>query len=144
MLKIEECPTMTTLNRIWNSIKQIINKVKKHLSTKKSHPNKDNLPEAVFFYKKKLRQLSLISMKLTNKKLKDLTKPDVTYNFIKQYYDTIMELLQRLQIQKKSLLEMNIKEFKDLIIDLFKITQIKYAEEDDLYKEEQIKYYVDK
>ncbi|PKY52450.1 hypothetical protein RhiirA4_425285 [Rhizophagus irregularis] len=55
-----------------------------------------------------------------------------------------MELLQRLQIQKKPLLEMNIKEFKDLIIDLFKITQIKYAEEDDLYKEEQIKYYVDK
>lgn len=83
-------------------------------------------------------------MKLTNKKLKDLTKPDVTYNFIKQYYDTIMELLQRLQIQKKPLLKMNIKEFKDLIIDLFKITQIKYAEEDDLYKEEQIKYYVDK
>ncbi|CAB5198553.1 unnamed protein product [Rhizophagus irregularis] len=136
MLKIEECPTTTTLNRIWNFIKQIINKAKKHLPTKKLHLNKDDLPEAVFFYKKKLRQLSLISMKLINKKLKNLTKPDVTYNFIKQYYDTIMELLQRLQIQKKPLLEMNIKEFKDLIIDLFKITQIKYAEEDDLYKEE--------
>uniref|UniRef100_U9TG29 Uncharacterized protein n=1 Tax=Rhizophagus irregularis (strain DAOM 181602 / DAOM 197198 / MUCL 43194) TaxID=747089 RepID=U9TG29_RHIID len=54
MLKIEECPTTTILNRIWNSIKQIINKAKKHLPTKKPHPNKDNLPEAVFFYKKKL------------------------------------------------------------------------------------------
>ncbi|CAB4443904.1 unnamed protein product [Rhizophagus irregularis] len=143
-LKIEECPTTTTLNRVWNSIKQIINKAKGHLPTKKPHPNKENLPEAVFFYKKKLRQLSLISMKLTNKKIKDLTNPDSTYNFIKQYYDAIMELMQRLQIQRKPLLEMNIKEFKDLIIDLFKITQIKYVEEDDLYKEEQIKYYVDK
>ncbi|PKC56544.1 hypothetical protein RhiirA1_473845 [Rhizophagus irregularis] len=54
MLKIEECPTTTILNKIWNSIKQIINKAKKHLPTKKPHPNKDNLPEAVFFYKKKL------------------------------------------------------------------------------------------
>ncbi|RGB27914.1 hypothetical protein C1646_768497 [Rhizophagus diaphanus] len=81
---------------------------------------------------------------LTNKKLKDLINPEVTYKFIKQYYDTIMELMQKLQIQRKPLLEMNIREFKDLVIDLFKITQIKYVEEDDLYKEEQIKYYIDK
>ncbi|RGB24273.1 hypothetical protein C1646_676498 [Rhizophagus diaphanus] len=55
-----------------------------------------------------------------------------------------LKLMQKLQIQRKPLLEMNIREFKDLVIDLFKITQIKYVEEDDLYKEEQIKYYIDK
>ncbi|PKK55293.1 hypothetical protein RhiirC2_802802 [Rhizophagus irregularis] len=55
-----------------------------------------------------------------------------------------MELLAKLQIQKKPLLEMTIREFKELIVDLLKITQIKYVEEDDIYKDEQIKFFVEK
>ncbi|PKB96564.1 hypothetical protein RhiirA5_434620 [Rhizophagus irregularis] len=96
------------------------------------------------FYKRFLHKLSHILVNLTEKKIKclHLSDPVICRTFIEKHYETISEICFKFAIGIKGLLEKNITEFKEIVKIAFKLVQVNFTEESKVYKEEKMKFYV--
>ncbi|CAB4429734.1 unnamed protein product [Rhizophagus irregularis] len=132
------------INRIWNTIRDTFKKANNELPKKKGNPNKEVLPKTIVFYKRFLHKLSYILTNLTEKKIKslNLTNYRECKKFIEKYYETISEICSKLAVDIDGLLDKNIKEFKEIVKIAFKLFQVNFAEESKIYKEEKMKFYI--
>ncbi|GBC33658.2 RNA-directed DNA polymerase from mobile element jockey-like [Rhizophagus irregularis DAOM 181602=DAOM 197198] len=97
MLKIEECPTTTTLNRIWNSIKQIINKAKNIYQRRNRirikiiyqklelQDNKKHMLDSILNRKRKKIVLDKVLIKKDGQKQLCSTEKEITEAMIEHY-----------------------------------------------------------
>ncbi|CAG8757463.1 4672_t:CDS:2, partial [Rhizophagus irregularis] len=106
--------SINNINRIWNTIRDTFKKANNELPKKKGNPNKEVLPKTIVFYKRFLHKLSYILTNLTEKKIMNID----------------------------GLLDKNIKEFKKIVKIAFKLVQVNFAEESKIYKDEKMKFYI--
>ncbi|PKK56626.1 hypothetical protein RhiirC2_799628 [Rhizophagus irregularis] len=62
--------------------------------------------------------------------------------FIEKHYETITEICLKFAIDINGLLDKNIKKFKEIVKIAFKLVQVNFAEESKIYKEEKMKFYI--
>ncbi|GBB87210.1 hypothetical protein RclHR1_13650004 [Rhizophagus clarus] len=66
------------------------------------------------------------------------------YDYINSKLAIITDLSYRLNIDKPNILALSILEFKQFVKDLFNIVTIRFKKEDENYKTERIKFFIDK
>ncbi|CAB5324708.1 unnamed protein product [Rhizophagus irregularis] len=137
-----------TLNKVWNLIRDTFLVTMKNLPMKKQNPNREDLPETVLHYKAYLRKLSKILLNITEKQIvrNGLANEEKKRKFIQDNLYIITPLLNEFPIgnNSKPLIYISLVEFKQLVKDLFRLVQAKYIEEDQIYKQEKIKFYVER
>ncbi|CAB5154977.1 unnamed protein product [Rhizophagus irregularis] len=148
-LDLENLPQkQKTLNKVWNLIRDTFLVTMKNLPMKKQNPNREDLPETVLYYKAYLRKLSKILLNITEKQIvrNGLANEEKKRKFIKDNLNIITPLLNEFPIgnNSKPLIYISLVEFKQLVKDLFRLVQAKYIEEDQIYKQEKIKFYVER
>lgn len=133
-----------SMNRLWNVVRDIFKKANMKLPKKKGNPNKEVLPKTIVFYKRFLKKLSYILMNLTEKKIGQLglSESKNCRRFIEKHYEEITEICFKFAISVEGLLGKNIIEFKEIVKNVFKLIQINFAEESKIYKEEKMKFYI--
>ncbi|PKK55990.1 hypothetical protein RhiirC2_801003, partial [Rhizophagus irregularis] len=136
--------SINNINRIWNTIRDTFKKANNELPKKKGNPNKEVLPKTIVFYKRFLHKLSYILTNLTEKKIMslNLTNYRECKKFIEKHYETISEICFKFAIDIDGLLDKNIKEFKEIVKIAFKLVQVNFAEESKIYKDEKMKFYI--
>ncbi|EXX72167.1 hypothetical protein RirG_071910 [Rhizophagus irregularis DAOM 197198w] len=135
---------INNINRIWNTIRDTFKKANSELPKKKGNLNKEVLSKTIVFYKRFLHKLSYILTNLTEKKIisLNLTNYRECKIFIGKHYETISEICFKFTIDIDRLLDKNIKEFKEIVKIAFKLVQANFAEENKIYKEEKMKFYI--
>ena len=136
--------SINSINRIWNIIRDTFKKANNELPKMKGNPNKEVLPKTIVFYKRFLHKLSYILTNLTEKKIRrlNLTDYDECRKFIEKHYETISEICFKFGIDIDGLLDKSIKEYKEIVKIAFKLVQVNFTEESKIYKEEKMKFYV--
>ncbi|CAG8770226.1 12649_t:CDS:2, partial [Rhizophagus irregularis] len=136
--------SIKNINRIWNTIRDTFKKANNELLKKKGNLNKEVLPKTIVFYKRFLHKLSFILTNLTEKKIMslNLTNYRECKKFIEKHYETISEICFKFAIDIDGLLDKNIKEFKEIVKIAFKLVRVNFAEESQIYKEEKMKFYI--
>ena len=132
------------INWTWNIICDTFKKANDKLPKKKGNPNKETLPKTIVYYKRFLNKLSYVLLNLTNKKIRQFQLSNTRYcrAFIEKHYETVSEICYKFMINVEGLLEKNIVNFKEIVKPAFKLIQINFAEESKIYKEEKMKFYV--
>ncbi|CAB4384967.1 unnamed protein product [Rhizophagus irregularis] len=136
--------SINNINRIWNTIRDTFKKANNELPKKKGNSNKEVLPKTIVFYKRFLHKLSYILTNLTEKKIisLNLTNYRECKKFVEKHYETISEICFKFAIDIDGLLDKNIKEFKEIVKIAFKLVQVNFAEESKIYKDEKMKFYI--
>ncbi|PKK60657.1 hypothetical protein RhiirC2_793009, partial [Rhizophagus irregularis] len=148
-LDLDNLPqNQSTLNKVWNLIKDTFLVTMKKLPMKKQNPNREDLPETVLYYKAYLRKLSKILLNITEKQIvrNGLANEEMKRKFIQDNLYIIIPLLDEFPIgnNSKPLIYISLVEFKHLVKNLFRLVQAKYIEEDQIYKQEKIRFYVER